>query len=79
MRMHPNERKYAELVRNSVPIADRKNTYGDIRPDVENCSNGIAPQPNTAAERGKMTVYCGAIRHRACPGCGFSDQRHAPC
>ena len=56
MRMHPNDRKYAELVRNSVPIADRKNTYGDIRPDVENCSNGIAPQPNTAAERGKMTV-----------------------
>ena len=54
--MHPNERKYAELVRNSVHIADRKNTYGDTRPDVENCSNGIAPQPNTAAERGKMTV-----------------------
>ena len=54
--MHPNERKYAELVRNSVPISDRKNTYGDTRPDVENCSNGIAPQPNTAAERGKMTV-----------------------
>ena len=54
--MHPNERKYAELVRNSVPISDRKNTYGDTRPDVENCSNGIAPQPNTAAERDKMTV-----------------------
>ena len=54
--MHPNERKYTELVRNSVPIADRKNTYGDIRPEVENCSNGIAPQPNTATECGKMTV-----------------------
>ena len=54
--MHPRESSYAELVRNSVPIAGRQNAYGDMQPDIENCSNGIAPQPNAAAESRKMTV-----------------------
>ena len=54
--MHPRERSYTELVKGSVPIAGRQNAYGDMHPDAENCSNGIAPQPNTAAESRKMTV-----------------------
>ena len=49
--MHPRERSYAELVRNSVPIARWGNAYGDVQPDTEDCINGIAPQPNTAADR----------------------------
>ena len=54
--MHPRERSYAELVRNSVPIARWGNAYGDVQPDTEDCINGIAPQPNTAADSRKMTV-----------------------
>ena len=56
MRMHPRERRYAELVKGSVPLAGRQNAYGDMQPDAENCSNGIAPQPNTATDSRKMTV-----------------------
>ena len=55
--MHPRERSYTELVKGSVPIAGRQNAYGDMQPDVENCSNGIAPQPNTTADSRKMTVH----------------------
>ena len=56
MRVHPNESKYAELIRNSVPIAGKQYVYEE-QPDNENCSNGIAPQPNTTADgKQKMTV-----------------------
>ena len=54
--MHPRERRYAELVNGSVPIARRENAYGDMQPDTENCSNGIAPQPNATADSRKMMV-----------------------
>lgn len=56
MRLHPSDRKYAQLVNGSVPIAGKKNAYEDMQPDTENCSNGIAPQPNMAANSNKMIV-----------------------
>lgn len=56
MRLHPSNRKYAQLVNGSAPIAGKKNAYEDMQPDTENCSNGIAPQPNTAANSNKMIV-----------------------
>ena len=46
--MHPNERRYAELVKGSVPIAGRQSE--DMQPDIENCSNGTAPRPNMTAD-----------------------------
>ena len=44
----PNERRYAELVKGSVPIAGRQSE--DMQPDIENCSNGTAPRPNMTAD-----------------------------
>lgn len=55
--MRLKETRAAELVRNSVPIAGENDGYVDAKPEIEDCSNGFAPQPNTAADGGqKMTV-----------------------
>lgn len=43
-------RKYAEWIKYSTPIAERQAACADAQPDMENCSNGIAPQPNTLTE-----------------------------
>ena len=53
--MRLKENKDAELVRSSVPIAGENDGYVDAQPEIEDCSNGFAPQPNTAAD-GKMIV-----------------------
>ena len=46
--MYTKER-YSGHVKYSVPISGRQTVYEDAQPEVENCSNGIAPQPNTLA------------------------------
>ena len=57
MRMRQREHGYAEYIKSSVPIVGKQYVYEDTQPDIENCSNGIAPQPNTTADgREKMTV-----------------------
>ena len=50
MSMYPNERKYAEFVNCSAPIAGRQAAYENAQPDMENCSNGLAPQPNATKD-----------------------------
>lgn len=55
--MGQREHGYAEYIKSSVPIAGKQYVYEDTQPDIENCSNGIAPQPNTTVDgREKMTV-----------------------
>lgn len=55
--MRQREHGYAEYIKSSVPIAGKQYVYEDTQPDIENCSSGIAPQPNTTADgREKMTV-----------------------
>ena len=49
------ENKDVELVRSSVPIAGENDGYVDAQPEIEDCSNGFAPRPNTTAD-GKMIV-----------------------
>ena len=48
--MYLKGRKYAEWIKYSTPIAERQAACADAQPDMENCSNGIAPQPNTLTE-----------------------------
>ena len=48
--MYTKERKNAEYVKYSVPIGEREAVHVDAQPDMENCSNGLAPQPNAAAD-----------------------------
>ena len=43
--MYLKGRKYAEWIKYSTPIAERQAACADAQPDMENCSNGIAPQP----------------------------------
>lgn len=55
--MHSMERRYAELVKNLVPIDPKQYAYECVQPYAENCSNGIVPQPNTTADgKQKMTM-----------------------
>ena len=55
--MHSSERRYADLVKSSVSIDPKQYAYEDAQPYAENCSNGIAPQPNTTADgKQKMTI-----------------------
>ena len=49
-RVYTKERKNAEYVKYSVPIGEREAVHVDAQPDMENCSNGLAPQPNAAAD-----------------------------
>ena len=46
------ETKDAELVRSSVPIAGEN----DAQPEIEDCSNGLAPQPNTTADGSQKMI-----------------------
>ena len=48
--MYTKGQKNAEYVKHSVPIGAREAVYVDAQPDMENCSNGLAPQPNAAAD-----------------------------
>lgn len=48
--MHLKEHKYTEWVKYSVPIGEREDVHVDAQPDMENCANGIAPQPNATAD-----------------------------
>ena len=67
--MYPKEHKYTGWVRYSAPIEDMEAVHVDAQPDMENCSNGIAPQPNTlAGGEQKMKEMC--IRDR------FKDRVH---
>ncbi|MEI3429019.1 MAG: hypothetical protein V8Q82_07350 [Christensenellales bacterium] len=53
MRVCLKEYKDAELftVMTRFPSHCRKNdTYENTQPEIEHCSDGIAPQPNTAVE-----------------------------
>ena len=53
--MRLSERRYAEMVKGSAPIA--REQYADWRPENENCASSVAPQPNTAADGSrKITV-----------------------
>ena len=55
--MRLKETKDAELVRSSVPIAGENDGYVDAQPEIEDCSNGFAPQPNTTVDGSrKMTA-----------------------
>ena len=47
--MYTKER-YSGHVKYSVPISGRQTVYEDAQPEVENCSNGIAPRPNMTAD-----------------------------
>ena len=46
------ETKDAELVRSSVPIAGEN----DAQLEIEDCSNGLAPQPNTTADGSQKMI-----------------------
>ena len=48
-KVYLKEHKYTEWVKYSAPIGEREDVHVDAQPDMENCSNGIAPQPNTLA------------------------------
>lgn len=50
--MYLKEHKYTEWVKYSVPIGEREDVHVDAQPDMENCANGIAPQPNATASGG---------------------------
>ena len=50
------ETKDAELVRSSVPIAGENDGYVDAQPEIEDCSNGFAPQPNTTADGSQKMI-----------------------
>lgn len=50
--MRLKETKDAELVRSSVPIAGEN----DAQPEIEDCSNGFAPQPNTTADGSQKMI-----------------------
>ena len=55
--MRLKETKDAELVRSSVPIAGENDGYVDAQPEIEDCSTGFAPQPNTTVDGSrKMTA-----------------------
>ena len=50
------ECKDAELVRSSVPIARKNDIYENTQPETEHCSDGIAPQPNTAVDGSQKMI-----------------------
>ncbi len=50
--MRLKETKDAELVRSSVTIAGEN----DAQPEIEDCSNGLAPQPNTTADGSQKMI-----------------------
>ena len=54
--MRLKETKDAELVRSSVPIARENDGYMDVQPEIESCSNGFAPQPNTTADGSQKMI-----------------------
>lgn len=54
--MRLKENKDAELVRSSVPIAGENDGYVDAQPEIEDCSNGFAPQPNTTADGSQKMI-----------------------
>ena len=54
--MRPNERRDAEVVKSSAPIAGRQYGYENSRPEIENCANGVAPQPNTTADGSQKMI-----------------------
>ena len=54
--MRLKETKDAELVRSSVPIAGENDGYVDAKPEIEDCSNGFAPQPNTTADGSQKMI-----------------------
>ena len=54
--MRLKETKDAELVRSSVPIAGENDGYVDAQPEIEDCSNGFAPQPNTTADGSQKMI-----------------------
>lgn len=56
MRVCLKECKDAELVRSSVPIARENDMYENTQPEIENCSDGIAPQPNTAVDGSQKMI-----------------------
>ena len=56
MRVCLKECKDAELVRSSVPIARKNDIYENTQPEIENCSDGIAPQPNTAVDGSQKMI-----------------------
>lgn len=56
MRVCLKECKDAELVRSSVPIARKNDIYENTQPETEHCSNGIAPQPNTAVDGSQKMI-----------------------
>ena len=56
MRVCLKECKDAELVRSSVPIARENDMYENTQPEIENCSDGIAPQPNTAVDGSQKII-----------------------
>ena len=49
-KVYLKEHKYTEWVKYSVPIGEREAVHVDAQPDMENCANGIAPQPNATAD-----------------------------
>ena len=54
--MRLKETKDAELVRSSVPIAGENDGYVDAQPEIEDRSNGFAPQPNTTADGSQKMI-----------------------
>lgn len=54
--MRLKENKDAELVRSSVPIAGENDGYVDAQPEIEDCTNGFAPQPNTTADGSQKMI-----------------------
>ncbi len=54
--MRLKENKDVELVRSSVPIAGENDGYVDAKPEIEDCSNGFAPQPNTTADGSQKMI-----------------------
>lgn len=54
--MRLKETRDAELVRSSVPIAGENDGYVDAQPEIEDCSNGFAPQPNTTADGSQKMI-----------------------
>ena len=56
MRVCLKECKDAELVRSSVPIARKNDIYENTQPEIENCSDGIAPQPNTVVDGSQKMI-----------------------
>lgn len=56
MRVCLKECKDAELVRSSVPIARENDMYENTQPEIENCSDGIAPQPNTVVDGSQKMI-----------------------